>query len=174
MMSRLGPRNIVAPENSGEQRRVKRLARREPNSYAERHPKLRHIPSSYGLVAKGLQLFLPVNPRTCVALFDATTYDYGVRRSMNVIRARAANVDWINTQTALQADNAIYFLPDVTERKALNELSAARRRLGGTPGPDIEEAGVEGKPKSKLILLGHQSRRIGADFSFGRVIDETG
>ncbi len=47
------------------------------NQWAENHPRFQYYQGNAGLAARGLQYFLPVSPRVCIAMYDAEVYRYG-------------------------------------------------------------------------------------------------
>lgn len=78
------------------------------NQYAEHHPIYKHHPATVGLGMKGLQVFLPLSPRLCLALFDPTAYEYGSPTS-RICSVGLRDVRLLNQMQVLNAHECLYF-----------------------------------------------------------------
>jgi hypothetical protein len=125
------------------------------NYFVEHDRHLRDLPGATGLVAKGLQIFMPVSPNVTVALFDPNTYAYGAN-GQRVCSVTVADVELLNRMQAVNADNALYFAAEVLQ-EALDRLAEFRRRnpLGRTP--EVKD----GPPRS--IIDGHFAPMVALD-----------
>lgn len=96
------------------------------NQYAEHHPIYQHHPATVGLAMKGLQVFLPLSPRLCLALFDPTSYEYG-SPNRRVVSLGLRDVRLLNQMQALNAHECLYFDRSEMNDDDLRALAKARR-----------------------------------------------
>jgi hypothetical protein len=76
------------------------------NQFLERR---RHPSSGVGLAIKGLQIFAPIAPGTCLVLYDYDTYRVGGRSLRGVqIQVTRADVELLNTLQILNAGEHLY------------------------------------------------------------------
>lgn len=143
------------------------------NSFAENHPVLREVGGSTGLALKGLQRFLPVSPRVCIALYDPTTYVYGspARRCCKV---SLRDIRILNALQAATAHECVYFDPDLTPADEVAWLLEHRAENRGWREVRIYEGPVTPRsPGMTSQIVAHEkpSLRVGRQFEFLRVID---
>lgn len=146
------------------------------NQYVEHHPVLREHPSgSTGLAVKGLQLFLPVSPRVCIALFDKGTYRYGSDTRLTC-RASSSDIQLLNVLQAANAQECIYFNPSQLDEAELVRLRRERAKYEGWKVPKFSEGPLTRRPDgllSQIIMSSAPELRLGAKFNFLKVTDDT-
>jgi hypothetical protein len=144
------------------------------NQYAEHHPIYRMHPGTSGLALKGLQVFLPLSPRLCIAMYDAGAYECGSpsRRTCSV---GLRDVRLLNTLQALNAQECLYFDKSLMAADDLPELVKARRKLQGWRKALIyqsEEIPKADDTTSQIIGLTQPGVRVGTQFGFVVVRDK--
>lgn len=97
------------------------------NFYAETHPKFRTYLSCDGLAAKGIQIFLPLSPRLCLALYDQTTYQFD-QHGARYCHIGPEDVRTLNEMQAISADQLLILPPDQRFDSELPQLVEARQR----------------------------------------------
>lgn len=143
------------------------------NQWAIHHPVFKRFTGITGLAAKGLQMFLPVSPRVCVALFDPSVYQYGSpKRRICTIGLRDARL--LNTLQAIHAHHCVYFSSEALPDEELGGLRAARIRYGPWRTPATRELGAvdhgDGTTGS-LIATSIPNIRLPEKFGFLKVTD---
>lgn len=103
-----------------------------------------------GSTAKGLQVLLPLSPRTCLLLFDSGTYFIPARSRGVPVRASRSDLDAINSLQVLSADSCLYFPEETSEARVVRALKKARD-LRGKFGPRITQAIAEDDSNRSLI-----------------------
>ncbi len=109
------------------------------NQYAEHHPVLGPPCSpggTTGLAMKGLQLFLPVSPRVCIAVFDPGTYEYGSPTN-SLVRLGLGDVRLLNTMQVANAAKCIYFDKRAGTDSEVRRLIEARRKFTDWRTPHV-------------------------------------
>lgn len=142
------------------------------NQFVEHHPKLKHCLGLNGIGVKGIQQFLPLSPHVCAAVFDPLTYSYGSNKSQ-ICQMGDRDVHTINRLQAIYAWECLYFAGG-TSREYIRELAEISKKY------DIHSARVRGSAprirpdglRSKQIENSAAEVRLGAKFSFARVIDQ--
>lgn len=146
------------------------------NQYVEHHPALREHPSgSTGLAVKGLQLFLPVSPRVCVALYDKSTYRYGSDTRLTC-GASTSDIQLLNVLQAANAQECIYFDPSQLDESEIVRLQRERAKYEGWKEPKFSEGPLTRRPDgllSQIIMSSAPELRLGAKFNFLKVTDDT-
>jgi len=141
------------------------------NQFIEHNEDLRQCKGSTGLAVKGLQMFLPVSPNVCIAVYDPTTYCYGSpsRRTCFVSRRDAL---LINQLQALYAHECIYYDDRCTDEHRDAVIQIRKHHDVHTPqlvaGPLRQRS--DGK-LSQFIENWATEARIGAKLSCARVIN---
>ncbi len=141
------------------------------NQFMEHHGDLRQCRGSTGLAVKGLQMFLPVSPNVCIAVYDPTTYCYGSpsRRTCSV---STRDTLLINQLQALYAYECVYYDDNCTDQYRDAVLQIRKHHDVHTPqlvaGPLRQRS--DGK-LSQIVENWAREARIGAKFSFARVIN---
>lgn len=141
------------------------------NQFIEHNKDLQHCKGSTGLAVKGLQMFLPVSPNVCIAVYDPTTYCYGspARRSCSVSKRDAL---LINQLQALHAHECLYYDDGCTDqyRDAVIQI----RKHHDVHTPQLVAGPLRQRSDGKLSMPVENwalEARIGAKFSFARVIN---
>ena len=109
------------------------------NQYAEHHPIYKHHPATVGLGMKGLQVFLPLSPRLCLALFDPTAYEYGSPTS-RICSVGLRDVRLLNQMQVLNAHECLYFDPALGQgelRKSGSLLTCSQQLQAPHPPPPL-------------------------------------
>jgi hypothetical protein len=146
------------------------------NQYVEHHPVLGRWPAgSTGLGLKGLQLFLPVSPRVCVAMYDPGSYVFGSikRRTCDI---SVHDIRFLNSLQAVNARDCVYFHPDFTPNDELDPLRREHAKHLEWRKPRFFESPLVRRPDgllSQLVMYSRPDLRFGARFGFVRVTDRT-
>jgi hypothetical protein len=143
------------------------------NQFAEHHPLFRHWSGTWGLALKGLQMFLPVSPRVCIAVYDPSTYMYGSPKK-RVCAISMHDVRFLNTLQALTAHKCLYFDPGCTPKEELDRLKRERLRHGEWRKPLLFEGepvrAADGSVR-QFIEYNAPELRLGTQFNFSKIID---
>lgn len=106
------------------------------NDFVAHNRWLRGLPGATGLIAKGLQAFLPATPRVSVMLYDPNTY--AMRQAeRGVAVANARDVELLNGMQAINADECVYVSDEVTD-ESLTRLAEFRRRNAIPRTPHVQ------------------------------------
>jgi hypothetical protein len=135
------------------------------NQFMERR---RKFGSSTGLAAKGLQLFLPLGPETCLVLFDVDVYRIGGRSQTNVgVPAALDDARWLNALQVANAQSQLFFSGAATESEIRRTVDRAspwrfngRTQITSHPG-NIQPDGTE----STFIHTSKKDLRVGLRLS---------
>lgn len=133
------------------------------NQYAEHHPIYRHHPATVGLAMKGLQVFLPLSPRLCLALFDPSAYEYGSSKR-RVCSLGLRDVRLLNQMQALNAHECLYFDRSEMNDDDLRTLAKARQGGRGWRTARIyksEEIPEADGTTSQIVGLSQPALRVG-------------
>lgn len=128
----------------------------------------RHPGGHYGLLTKGLQLFLPISPRICLMFFDEWAYRIGERKKNAIPIMDANDVEKLNSLQLIQCDEQLFFDGSVSEAYVTGLLSkyANKRQQKGS---GIREAGrridEEGNERIMLHSFG-KNDMLNLQFSF--------
>jgi hypothetical protein len=142
------------------------------NQWAEHHPKFRTYRGLTGLGVKGIQMFLPLSPQVCMAVFDPATYRCGNSAS-RVRHIGRDDVNRLNRLQVLHAMKCIYYDPSWSP-----DLDPIATRDLKVSGPSREWT-IETGPKTnhpdgtirQLVVSIAPDVRIGANFDFAETID---
>ncbi len=145
------------------------------NQWAEHHPRFQRYPGITGLASKGLQIFMPLSPGICLTLFDPTTYAYG-RHDSQICTLGKLDIERINTLQAINSFDCIYFDEKLTADVEINRLREQRKRFLERSFPRVRDISVHANvnstaPPAEMIGVATSDLKIGAKFSFVRVID---
>nr|WP_252240478.1 DUF4238 domain-containing protein [Cytobacillus solani] len=69
----------------------------------------KNYPRGFGYITRGLQLFFPISPRTCILLYDSVAYDIPEKRNGILTLKKARDVDLLNELFYLNAYNNVFF-----------------------------------------------------------------
>jgi len=103
-----------------------------------------------GTLCRGLQLFLPISPRSCLLFYDSAVYKAGPKGAAQTSVGTADDVRMINLMQLLSAQENVYFAQwqFLTALESLADTAMNRRR---EMGPHLNEAVEEGNDRSVLI-----------------------
>jgi hypothetical protein len=144
------------------------------NEFGEKSSVLRRWPCRTGLAARGLQIFMPLTPELCLALYDDQVYRYG---SDKIIACAAGDRDvrTLNLLQALSATSCLYVSGE-PDPVALRALATERDRLNLATRPTVwrgpEQDWADGT-SSQLIAYRDVSPNLGIGLNFVQVIDRT-
>lgn len=144
------------------------------NQFAEHHPKFCNYRGYKGLAFKGLQLFYPITPTLCIAVYDPTTYKYGSPKR-RICTPGLRDVYLLNSLQALHAKNCIYFLPKYTSDEHLEALQTVRSSHPDLRIPLQNEGESSSGPDEIMTLninFSTPDPKIGAKFHFVEVIEK--
>lgn len=79
------------------------------NQYAELNP---DGPGALGLLARGLQMFMPISPTMTIAIYDGDVYECGLEEHV-LIGLSARNTQVLNALQVRNANECLYIHPDV-------------------------------------------------------------
>lgn len=142
------------------------------NQFAEHHPILSRYPTSTGLAAKGLQLFMPLSPDMVLAVYDPATYQYG-GNSM-VCTAGPADVAFLNRMQAVNAYSCFYFDPARMDDVGLSDLIETRSKHPSVYKKQVSTSNMlrhEDGRLSRLVAVHQTELRVDAKLSFIRPLD---
>lgn len=144
------------------------------NQFAEHHPTLSVIKGSRGYLLKGLQIFLPVSPKVCIALFDPQVYSYG-NPGQPIRKISKRDVATLNLLQASHADKCLYRSSTGPNQIELCRLADKRSLLAPSKMTHVVRTKEKTEPnrkKSHLIIATSGEIRIGQKMSFVEVIDK--
>ncbi len=143
------------------------------NQYVEHHPELRRFPGATGLLVKGLQMFLPLSPRVCLALYDPTTYQYGDARHLT-LEIGSKDVRTLNLLQCLHANECIYYDDRCAAVAELEYLRTQYVRHAGWREPMPPVGPLTELPDGRLanaVAARLPELRLGLGLTFARVIE---
>lgn len=113
---------------------------------------------------RGIQVFVPVSPSTCLMLYDSAVYGCGFKDS-DIVEVEQEDVLELNRLQMASADRCTYFDHTVSEGQiaSIVRLTKGLRR----PESGAEEIKKDGKT---VIRLFRASLRAGLKLSFSRVL----
>lgn len=141
------------------------------NQFAEHHPVLRSFPTSTGLAAKGLQLFMPLSPSVTLACFDPSTYQYDGKR---VCGAGPRDVRFLNAMQAVNAWECLFFDAKRTADSSIQGMLERRQQHASVFEKRIATSEMRWKGEktvSQFVAVSNPDVRVGARLSFLRGID---
>ena len=145
------------------------------NQWAQNHPKFSQYEGLTGLSSKGLQIFLPISKRTCLALYDADTYEYG-SPSKTDCRISKTDVMQLNKLQTFNAVSCIYFEDENPQQRTCDELVGFKKQGVSDSKFNISEGPVTPKGDgrmSQIVLVSPPNPRLDNKFSFAREIDHS-
>ena len=80
------------------------------NQYAELNPS---GPGALGMLARGLQMFMPVSPTMTIAIYDGDIYECGADDKV-IVKLSARNAQVLNAMQVRNANECIFLHPDAT------------------------------------------------------------
>lgn len=108
------------------------------NQYAEQNPS---GPGALGMLARGLQMIMPVSPTMAIALYDGDVYECGHDDDV-IVRLSSRNAEVLNAMQVRNANECLYIHPDVdVDRTDLRRAWLLR--------PDMSPISVEGPMKPR-------------------------
>lgn len=127
------------------------------NQYAERRE---NAPGALGIMARGLQMFMPVSPTVSVAVFDDEVYDCGSHDSV-LVPLSARNAAVLNDMQVMNTNECLYVHPDVAVD--LERLRSVWRRRPDTSPQRVEGAlqpQVDGRFKQQVYKVAPTPARL--------------
>lgn len=112
----------------------------------------RNYNKNYGIVAKGLQIFMPLSPKYMVCLYDKDVYNVNYDNKYIPIISKN-EIDNLNKLSTMNSDNQIYFNPYLKE-KYLKSFKNSKTNS------NIEDAVMEiplDGTNDKIIRIGNES-----------------
>lgn len=148
------------------------------NQFGEHHPWLGpRYSSACGIASKGIQLFMPLSPKLCAAVYDPSTYHYGHDLVLNI---NAADAWKINILQASNTQSCLYIKTDAPDLKSLKRLAVLNKRAECQRHAHVWKSPIMNEPnggQSQLTGVGMPDIRLGIKFSFISIvstIDYTG
>lgn len=146
----------------------------QANHWAEHHPDFRGFSGTHGIALRGLQWFLPLSPKVCLAIYDPGTYCYGSpkRRTCTI---GLHDIRLLNTLQALNAQECIYFDPEATPTDELERVQRERHQYGPPRKYDFSEGKLVQPDGSTgdLVRFTGSRPRLGRKFSFAQITDKS-
>ncbi len=143
------------------------------NQFAENHPSFSQLRSITGLTSKGLQIFMPISRRACIALFDPATYVYGNEKSF-YCQIGNRDVERLNQLQLINSNLCLYFHPETRRIDRFSEYTKQRDRYQKqweSAVSEIDDRNGDNGDDSKLISINKPSIRVGTKLSCVQVID---
>ncbi len=145
------------------------------NQFAEFHPYFSKIEmGTRGLAQKGIQIFMPISPLVCLALYDPTTYQFGSPKKPFVIIGDN-DLRLLNRLQAVGADTCLYQSPTGPGIKELSAYADFRDDWLKSRKPRVRRSQERLRPggqMSQMIITSTENFKIGRKFSFAQVIDK--
>jgi hypothetical protein len=145
------------------------------NQWAEHHPLFRDFDGTDGLALRGLQWFLPLSPRVCLAVYDPGTYAYGSDRH-RTCSIGMHDVRLLNMLQGINAHECIYFDPRCTPQEELDRILRERERLLPKENHVFFEGDLRVRPDGNLgqvVGFSNAALKVGKQLNCVRVIDQT-
>lgn len=120
-------------------------------------------PETYGLGARGLQLFFPLSPQIGVMYYDPECYKLGHEEKEYVELAQEKDIDELNKLTVCNSDKVLYYRHGTVSNQEIVTLSEASR--GGIPNP-IECSVEDLFPNKSLCIVSNSSLFCNLSLSF--------
>lgn len=112
--------------------------------------------SNTGLISRGLQIFLPLDPVTTACFYDSYCYKVGSRHDTSALVTREQDVHQLNDLQWQSALKCIYFSDKTSPAEIARGIKGARKKKRTSPLGEVHEF-VEpssGKPnKASLIVV---------------------
>lgn len=113
--------------------------------------------SNVGFATVGLQIFLPLDPETCIIFYDPAIYKVGNRRD-RVVQAIAADVDALNILQAANAWENLYCHPEMPHR-SLDAIVARAMKHRRRELATVKEYPLFGRPGERIVHTYRQDLR---------------
>jgi Protein of unknown function (DUF4238) len=121
--------------------------------------------SNVGFATKGLQLFLPINPKIFLIFYDDSTYKVGNKKDSIVLINDEKDIKELNVLSCVNAYKNIYFNDQLSESMIREIYSKAKKFRGERIAIVDEYRSIENK-NSSLIHLYDRDIRINLKLSF--------
>jgi Protein of unknown function (DUF4238) len=126
-----------------------------------------------GIGCRGIQIFIPLNPRVMLHLFDGDVYFVGGKRHSNqlVEVARPNDISQLNELQAVNANCNLYFNDEVPESyiKQLLRHAAKYRWSDKVVVEEFPSAELSVLPQGSLVVSHRQEINLPLDLSFLRI-----
>ena len=120
--------------------------------------------SQIGLSSRGLQLFLPINPRITLILFDREVYRVGANNNPVVCLDRDSDVHDINSLQMCSSLSCLYFRDERFNVESLHR-KASRFRFGEKVKVDVFEQSTTNNRVAEVLALSRQEIRMSLNVS---------
>jgi Protein of unknown function (DUF4238) len=144
------------------------------NQFVEYHRRLSHYYGGEGLLAKGIQLIMPVSPRVCIVIYDPQTYACGSSRS-RVVMAGRHDVRGINSLQAANANQCLYYHPDYMTDEEFDRIVVFRKKHRANVDPDLYHGPMyeyeDGSIRQKFVVAA-KGLRVGLKFGCMQTIEK--
>lgn len=140
------------------------------NQWAENHPKFKTYGGLSARAARGIQMFLPLSPKVCLAVYDPVVYAVGNEASRVRIIGEG-DVHLLNRLQILSAMNCTYYHSEWSTLADLEQLRSERtaRKL-----PIVSITPKFERPNgtlSQILQAEMPDLRIGGAFAFAKTLD---
>lgn len=99
----------------------------------------------YGLINQGIQLFLPLNSKICLCIYDNNIYDCYKSENNNIVINHSKEIDTLNKLIYLNSFNTIFFSEKMKKSYIMDKLSPI-------PYNKADDVTVLGNQDEKLII----------------------
>ena len=125
-----------------------------------------HKSGHYGLLTKGLQLFLPISPNHTIVFYDEWAYKVGDKKRSKVEITNASEADQFNKLQLINCNENIYFNEKISD-KYVNHLIFRNATRGTKERMQIEEHGtLSDKSKQNKLHSYKENWNLNLIFSF--------
>lgn len=144
------------------------------NQFGEHHSWLGpRYSTATGIASKGVQLFMPLSPNLCVAVFDPSTYDCGPNLILDITPKDAWNINILQTSNA---NSCIYVKDDNPDLNSLKRLAVLHKKAELKKNEvHVWKGNIVDEPdgrKSQLSAVNVPDLRLGFKFSFAKIIND--
>jgi hypothetical protein len=145
------------------------------NQFVEHHSQLGHLKGIGGLATRGLQIFMPVSPSTCLFMYDPGAYRCGSKdkRTCHISKPDAERINILQT---LNAEACIYFDARLLDAATIETLLAGRKRFADQQAHNVQSGPLYPKPdgtQGQMMVYRPPHFAVGGKFSFATVQDKT-
>lgn len=108
-----------------------------------------------GFLNMGLQLFLPLNPKTLLLFFDKSVYKVGDKNRKIINITSPSDISQINILQFLNCESTIYFNEEINENQIRNLFIESKKYLKGNNPIVVKKNNliVDGKKSNKEFLF---------------------
>lgn len=132
------------------------------NQYCE---EIQHMGTT-GALCRGLQIFVPLCPRTQLVLYDGTTYEVRLSdRTSRISKAAGSDVDKLNFIQLVSADEHVYF----SDCEQLKDIQRLQLKANPHRNPDptvVQEYGQDDDPNTSLLHEYEQTPNVRLGLTF--------